>query len=1163
MANKEANLYFALIGGFKDSKGPNTLIDHPILKLANEGIDALNERYALDGTNIFYFYHRKNVLNEIDQSWTGWERKRGALMEFNDLLLGSKDTSFIYHENNHLIHAQIKYIITLDADTVLPLGMAKKMIGTMAHPLNLPVIDEERKVVVEGHGLMQPRISFDMDSSNKSIFSRIYTGQEGMDPYASAISDVYQDLFDEGIFTGKGIYDLKVFRDILQNVVPENAVLSHDLLEGSYVRAALVSDLELVDSYPTKYNAYVARLHRWIRGDWQLIPWLSRTVVNKSKEIITNPLSYISLWKIADNLRRSLVAPSLMLLIVLGMSLLPGSVYFWMGCVAVVICLPLIINVVEQITGDGLKMRKTKRHISGFFGLKASLFQLLLTTIFLSFQAAMIINAISITLVRVLITKKKMLEWVTSDDAEKMQSSSLKSYISSMGISSLFGLPIVALTYVFKPESLGFSLIFLILWGIAPFVAYYISKNKDTIKEVLSAEELKDLRQTARKTWRYFEEFANEKNNHLAPDNYQEEPYRGIAYRTSPTNIGLGLMATLTARDFGYIGLEEMVNKLDKTLITIEKMDKWHGHLYNWYDTRSLEPLKPRYISTVDSGNFVCYLMTLRQGLKEYYKRPLMDEAFVRGIQDTIACGLEENASFPEAFSGLEQMGDAETLSLVSWNKNISKLLMSSDLEQVNIKPWKYKTERMLKAYMSEVATFMPWVELLDAIPKALYFNTNNFKGTEFIELLDKNIAWNALTAHCRVISEKAEGIMEELKGATETEFLELGTWMQELMVRVGSAQGTIAKFINRYEQLIQRVDQLSEATRFAPLYEEKRQLFSIGFNLEDNRLSNSYYDLLASEARQTSYIAIARGEVPVKHWYMLGRSLTIVDRYKGLVSWSGTMFEYLMPLLLMRSYKNTLLDETYSFVIKSQKKYGKERNMPWGASESAFSVLDINLDYQYKAIGVPWLGLKRGLIDDAVVAPYASFLALLVSPLDSYKNIVHLKKEGLEGSYGYYEAADYTPERMEPNQEKIIIKSYMAHHQGMSLLALNNYLNTSNMQYRFARDPYVKAARLLLQEKVPTNVVFTKENKEKIIPFKGYVYRDGGSYREFHEPNVILPKAHVLSNGYYSLVTTDKGTGYSRTKHYAINRWREEAILDRHGMFFYIKNKETNETWS
>lgn len=1163
LANKEKNLYFALIGGFKDSDCASDLEENPILQKAQKGIDDLNRRYGLEGVDIFYFFHRKNTYNEIDQTWTGWERKRGALMEFNDLLLGAKDTSFIYHEAQHLARGQIKYIITLDADTQLPLGMAKKMIGTMAHPYNLPVVDPKRKVVVEGHGLMQPKISFDMDSSNLSVFSRIYTGQEGMDPYASAISDVYQDLFGEGIFTGKGIYDLRVFRDILKDVVPENAVLSHDLLEGSYVRAALVSDLELVDSYPTKYNAYMARLYRWIRGDWQLIPWLGKTVYNKSRDIIANPLSYISIWKIADNLRRSLIAPSLMLLIVISLLFMPGNVYFWLGFVALVILQPLIINLLEQTISNGLKLRVSRRHITGFFGLKASLFQLLLTSIFLSYQASMILNAILVTLIRVLITKKKMLEWITSDDAEKMQSSSLKSYLSSMGLSALLGFPLAGLTYLYRPENFTASLMFLLIWAVAPFIAYFISKGKGKTLEALSQDELQDLRQIARKTWRYFEEFSNKKNNYLAPDNYQEEPYRGIAYRTSPTNIGMGLMATLTARDLGYIGLEETLAQLERTMGTISKLEKWHGHLFNWYDTRTLEPLKPRYISTVDSGNLVCYLMTLRQGLKEYGKRPLIDLSLMRGIEDTYACAVERNAPFFEE-EDRQRMTMAEgVLSLSAWKKTLESALENPKNKEIQKDAWKYKLEHAIREHLKELFSFTPWIEPLERVPKVLYSEPFMSLGTEWTSLLDSPPSVKTYKAHCDDIALKGEVLLNLIDNCQTVDCLALTPWVEDVMENVEKGQAFMLSFTRRYEALLETIHQMAEDTHFKPLYEKKRQLFSIGFNLEDNRLSNSYYDLLASEARQTSYIAIARGEVESKHWNVLGRSLTVVDRYKGLVSWSGTMFEYLMPLILMKNYKNTLLDETYSFVVKSQQKYGKERHMPWGASESGFGSMDMHLDYQYKAIGVPWLGLKRGLIEDAVTAPYATFLALLVHPLEAYRNVQYLKREGLEGDYGYYEAADYTPERLDPGQVKIIVKSFMAHHQGMSLLALNNYLNDNILQRRFSADPYVHASRLLLQEKVPTNIVYTKESKEKIMPFKGVLYHDKGSYRHFFEPNKNLSKAHVLSNGYYSVVTTDKGTGYSRTKHYAITRWHEDAITDGYGMFFYIKNKDTGESWS
>lgn len=1162
LANCEENLYFALIGAFSDSKGPSTSDDNHILQKAFEGIKALNLKYAKEEQDIFYYYHRNRKLNENDNIWIGWERKRGALMEFNEMLLGSQKTSFSFSSNEKL-PAHIKYIITLDADTVLPLGMAKKMIGTMAHPLNMPVIDPDKRIVVEGYGLMQPRIFFDMDSSNRSIFSRIHTGQEGIDPYASAISDVYQDLFGEGIYTGKGIYDLRVFHHVLKDIVPENTVLSHDLLEGSYVRAALVTDLELVDSYPSKYNSFIARLYRWTRGDWQLTPWLGRKIYNKNNELIANPLSYISIWKMVDNLRRSLVAPAIMVLILLGFSILPGSSFFWAGVGITVLGIPFLINLWVQVSTSGLKPNKIKRHIQGFFGLKASFFQFLLAIVFLPYQSIIMLDAISVTLIRVLITKKNMLEWVTSADAGKVQSNSLKSYLSTMGLSSLVGLPIVALAYVFKPESLYFSFIFLVVWGMAPFIAYFISKESKVEEDFLKTEDLLELSRIARKTWRYFEEFSNAKNNYLTPDNFQEKHHRRIAHRTSPTDIGLGLLGSLSGRDMGYTGILETFDSITKTVTTIEKMEKWNGHLYNWYDTRTLEPLKPLYVSTVDSGNFVCYLITLVQGLRDYYSRPLVDIVFVKGIIDTLRNGLEDGEDLPLEFTYFDFMDNEDKINLQLWDKALGELLEGSVVANIKKKAWKSKVKHMAGMLKKEIRDFTPWVYMADTIPKEMLSNELVEKTNALLGILKTNVDLKDIAMFGRSALEHVDNLIEDTKKIEGKSFEKGLAWLNELRGNVIQSNVFSMKFLERYNQLIERINNLSMNTQFTFLYDDRRELFSIGYNSEANRLTNSYYDLLASEARQTSYIAIARGEVPLTHWFRLGRALTVVDHYKGLVSWNGTMFEYLMPLLIMKSYKNTLLDETYSFVIKSQKKFGKQRGIPWGTSESAFNSLGINLDYQYKAFGVPWLGLKRGLIEDAVIAPYATFLALMVKPFDAYKNIEFLKTEGLEGHYGYYEAVDYTQERLSFGSKRGIIKSYMGHHQGMSLLAINNYLNKNTMQKRFSADPYVKAARLLLQEKVPLNVVFIKENNEKIIPVEDTVYWDKGSYRRFTKPNDVLPKVHILSNGNYTVMTTDKGTGYSRSKTAAISRWREDPILDNYGMFFYVKNIERNLNWS
>ncbi len=1162
LANREKNLYFALLGMFSDAKKPSKENDTNILHAASEGIKALNLKYAKDGKDLFYFYHRLRKFNEKDNQWIGWERKRGALMEFNEMLLGSQETSLIFYSNGKLPAENIKYVITLDADTILPFGMAKKMIGAMAHPLNMPVIDRNKGIVTEGYGIMQPRVSFDIESANRSIFSRIYTGQEGMDPYACAISDVYQDLFGEGIFTGKGIYDLKTFQTVLKDAIPENAILSHDLLEGSYVRAALVTDLELVDSYPTKYNSFMARLHRWIRGDWQLLPWLRRSVYNQNNKRIRNPLSYVSIWKIADNLRRSLIAPSVLFLFLLGFSILPGNGNFWAGFAIIALGLPLVLNFLEQIRRR-IKYDKIKRYMPGFFGIKSSLFQFILSITFLPYQSIRVLDAILVTLFRVLISKRHMLEWVTSADVERTQSGSLKSYLSSIGGSIIIGFIAAAFAFYYKPEGLIFSLILFAFWATSPFIAYHISKDDNKEQEKLKQKDLMELGKITRRTWRYFEEFINAKNNYLVPDNFQEDPPRGIAYRSSPTNIGLGLLASISGRDMGYIGIKETVDSISKTVTTIEKMEKWNGHLFNWYDTRTLEPLHPLYVSTVDSGNFVCYLITLAEGLKDYFSKPLVDAVFVRGIKDTLGNGLEDGELLPPEISCFKFMEKADKIDLMLWNKALDELIEGNLITNIKRPIWRTKVERMGRLFKEELNSFTPWVPLIESMPEALHHDALTEETNQLLSLLKTNLSLDEIASTNKGILRQIDKITKATVKVKGADFEEGFAWMNRIIEAVLESNQFCQEFISRYQQLIKRIETLSSDISFNPLYNEGRQLFSIGYNVDEKKLTNSYYDLLASEARQASYIAIARGEVPSKHWFTLGRLLTVVDHYKGLVSWSGTMFEYLMPLLLMKSYKNTLLDETYSFVIKSQQKYGKVRRMPWGVSESSFHSLDINLDYQYKAIGVPWLGLKRGLIEDAVTSPYSTFMALMVSPEEAFENIKYLKEEGLEGPYGFYEAADYTPERMNFQSQKVIIKSFMAHHEGMSLLALNNYLNHNIMQSRFSADPSVKAAKLLLQEKVPVNILFTKDNKEKIVTSKAKIYRDKGAYRKFTAPDFELPKVHVLSNGNYSVMLTDKGTGYSRNKTVDISRWREDPVLDGYGMFFYIKNITENQYWS
>ncbi len=1167
LSNRDNHLYFALIGGFMDADRPDPQHDRHIVEAALSGVRELNRKYSGAGPDKFYYFQRENQFNENHNKWIGWERKRGALMEFNELLLGSRDTSFTYVSCKEPPFAKVRYIITLDSDTILPMGMARKMIGTMAHPLNRPVIDKSRGIVVEGYGLMQPRIDAEVESSNKSLFSRIFTAQEGLDPYANAISDVYQDLFGEGIYTGKGIYDLAVFHSVLKNAVPDNTILSHDLMEGSYVRTGLVTDLKLVDSHPSRYNAYAARQYRWVRGDWQLLPLLFGKIADFFLHTVNNPLSLLSRWKIFDNLRRSLVSPSLMLLAALGFCILPGSSLVWLAFFLLAMAFPFIIAVTGSLFSGRIGTRGVKRYMPVMVGVKASFLQGFLLLAFLPHQAWSMISAISVTWVRVVITKKNLLLWVTSADIEKRQKNTIGSYMGSMGASYVAALSILGLTITFRPDMVFFYLPLFLLWMSAPSLAFRISQEITAPPLNLPEEELQELGRIARKTWRYFEEFTDARSHFLAPDNHQIDPPRETAYRTSPTNIGLGLMAILSARDFGFIGTSEMTDLVVKTISNMERLDKWNGHLFNWYDTRTTKPLKPGYISTVDSGNLACYLMVLEQGLKEHLHGPIVDGRFTSGLRDTLHCAGKTGVEVFSAISAKFSLPGQAPVDLMQWSRTLLALTDDPWLDAVGSAVWKAKVSHSLRMCRKEMLEWMPAIEWIDRIPD-IFRQHRSYAGIlpalhEMLQLPGKTMSLSELPLIWQEAAERVRGMADELRNHAGDEALEGVTWLEHLERILMKSSEATEQAKAKVEVLITRVRALADAMKFAPLYDAKKQLFSIGLTPEDNKLTNSYYDLLASEARQTSYLAIARGEIPAAHWTRMGRVLTVVEGYKGLISWTGTMFEYLMPLLIMKRYDNTLLDETYSFVIRSQKKYGRQRNMPWGTSESGFNSIDASLDYQYKAIGVPWLGLKRGLIEDAVAAPYATFLALMVDPAGAVRNIELLKREGLDGPYGLYEAADYTPERLPHDAKRAVVKSFMAHHQGMSLMALDNFLHDNIMQERFHADPAIHAARLLLQEKIPTNLLFTKETKEKVIPFKEAVSKETSPVRHFTQIDPVLPKSHILSNGNYSILLTDRGTGYSKNKMMAITRWRSDSTLDPYGMFFYLRNTGTGKVWS
>lgn len=990
LSNREENIYFGIVGDFKDGDSEVIESDEEILNKGIEMAQKLNDKYG-KGKEIFYYLHRKRIHSKTQDKWMGWERKRGALVELNEILLGGKNTSFNTISGDITkIQGKISYVLTLDADTKLPIDGAKKLIGTIAHPLNRAVVDEERNRVIEGYGIIQPRMLIDIESSNKSLFTRIFAGVGGIDPYSTATFDIYQDLFGEGIFTGKGIYDLKAFQKCLATI-PENAVLSHDLLEGSYIRAGLATDIGLVDGYPEKYSSYIMRQHRWVRGDWQLIRWL--------KKPYSNHINSLSKWKILDNMRRSLLPIFLLLTFILGLSLFPGNTSIWLSLSMVTLFLPIINMGLDTILYKRFKMQKVKLNGDLILGYKTYLYQGILSLMFLPHEARMMLDAIGRTIYRVFVSNKNLLEWTTAFDMEKRLDNSLSSYMKRMNENIIVSLLLLILTYLFNPNRLWISGVIALLWLVGPLVAYNISKEDVETMEV-DGENLKLLYEIGRKTWEYYQTFTDEKNNYLPPDNFQEYPYNGVANRTSPTNIGFYLLAILSSRDLGFITTGEMVDLVGLTINTMEKMEKWEGHLYNWYNTETLEPLMPVFVSTVDSGNLISYLIVLKEGLKEYVIGPLAD----------------------------------------------------SELDE----------ELVLKAM-----------------------------------------------------------------------------------------------------DLIDRIEGLIDATKFYPLYDATKDLFYIGYDVGENRPLKSYYDLLASEARISSYIAISRREVPLEHWNRLGKSLIMENGYISLASWSGTMFEYLMPTLVLRNYKNTLLDETYKTSIRIQRIYGNYHNIPWGISESGFFAFDSQLNYQYKAFGVPALGFKRGLKDELVVSPYSTFLALKFDYKEAFKNISKLEKEGLEGPYGFYEAIDYTDWRLPIHMDRGIVKSYMSHHQGMIFIAINNFINKDIMIDRFHRDPQMRCGELLLQEKIPINPIISKEKESleeiRVIPKKELQWKS----RVYSKEHLSKIKCHMLSSSTYSVMINNRGEGFSKDQDIFINRWRKDYLSTPYGQFIYIKDVANNGIWS
>ncbi len=1156
LANRDQCLHFALLTDFRDAPVETLPGDQSLLQRARDGVGMLNRKYPSAGQDVFFLFHRPRRWNAGEAQWMGYERKRGKLMEFNALLRGGSGACFSSVVGDTGILSAIKYVITLDTDTQLPRDAARQLVGTLAHPLNRARFDEARGIVSEGYGILQPRLGVSLPGARRSWFVRLFSGDVGIDPYTREVSDVYQDVFREGSFIGKGIYEVDAFQRAMHGRFPENSVLSHDLLEACHARSALVSDVELYEEYPSRYNVDVDRRHRWIRGDWQIAQWLLPRVPGSDARRIANPLSVLSQWKIFDNLRRSLVPVALLLLILGNWLLLPELGGLGLLLVISIVALPgLLATLVELFRKSAdLPWMMHLRGLTGSCG--RQLGRILLTLAFLPYDAYISLDAIGRTLLRLLVTHKRLLEWQTAGDSERTTRADLRGFYAAMWIA-----PVVAVAteiFLFRTHHapLSLALPLLGLWFAAPWIAWWISQPIEVLAPALTSGQLDFLGRTARKTWHFFETFVTAQENWLPPDNFQEVPVPAIATRTSPTNMGLALLANLAAWDFGYLSTGGLMRRTKDTLAAMQRLERHRGHFYNWYETRTLRPLLPLYVSSVDSGNLAGHLLTLASGLREQNAEKTISLRIVAGLRDTVrilgelardnpelarldAELAQTPASLPALFALLKMAAERAN--------TIAAALDGADAE---LKNWAQTLKRNCDEQLEEILFIAPWLALPVSHFTEKFSQFDNAPTLLEVSKFDQSL--------CPAVDAAWQDIAAASAGSREAEQSQLA----ELSRCLRTAGEHARERLLALEALALQCEELA-AMDFTLLFDTSRDLFSTGFNVAERRCDASFYDLLASEARLCGYVAIALGQVPEKHWFSMGRLLVAARGAPMLVSWSGSMFEYLMPLLVMPNYENTLLDRTCKSAVQQQIKYGEMRGVPWGISESCYNRTDVHLNYQYRAFGVPGLGLKRGLAEDLVIAPYASALALMVAPVEACKNLQRLAGEGRAGAYGFYEAVDYTPTRLPPNKTSAAIQNFMAHHQGMSLLALVNLLRDYPMQRRFMACPLLKAADLLLQERVPktaANVLTEDLQLEESRAFSG---NGEAVMRIFTNPTPPAPEVHLLSNGRYHVVISSAGGGYSRWRELAVTRWREDATRDCWGAFVYLRDMATGDFWS
>jgi cyclic beta-1,2-glucan synthetase len=1106
LSNPAGAIHFALLSDWTDAPAESMPEDAALLATAVEGIARLNRRYpAEEGVDRFILLHRRRGWNEAQRSWIGWERKRGKLHELNHLLRGSTDTTFVAVPGAaRPLPADVRYVVTLDSDTRLPRDAIVRLVGKMAHPLNRPRFDAVRGRVVEGYGVLQPRVTPSLPvGAEGSRFQRVFSNNSGIDPYASAVSDVYQDLFGEGSYSGKGIYDIDAFEASLHGRVPDSTMLSHDLFEGTFARSGLASDIEVVEEFPARYDVAAARQHRWARGDWQLLPWMLGLVKETVPRRRAGFLPAIGFWKIFDNLRRTLSAPAAVLSLLAGWMLPLPAALVWTGFVVMAVALPTLLPAIAALFPRHAKIT-TRSHLDALWSdVVSAAQQTALLVVFLAHHAWLMADAIGRTLFRLAVSHRRLLEWITAAQSKQSLRAGWPGLYGKMAGSVVVALVVACVVWLAGAAAMPVAAPFVLAWLLAPAVAHWVSRPpRDAGSLRIKPAEAASLRLIARQTWRFFETFVTEADNMLPPDNFQEAPTPVVAHRTSPTNLGLLLLSTAAAREFGWIGTAEAVERLEATLATMERLQRFRGHFFNWYDTTDLRALEPRYVSTVDSGNLAGHLIALANACGAWRIRGAAQPDGARGASDSLDLARE----------ALTALSDDRRTHLVTR----PELVRAFDEFAAALS----KSPLRLEAALSLAETAVDLARTL-ASERA---DPESVDMLFWIEAAHRTVA-----SHHR--DARADGMTDDLD--------------RRLLTIETSARA------------------MASAMEFDFLFDERRRLLSIGFLVAEDRLDLNCYDLLASEARLASFVAIAAGDIPARHWFRLGREVTPVAHSAALVSWSGSMFEYLMPSLVMRAPFGSLLEKTNRLVVRRQIQYATDLGLPWGISESAYNARDKEFTYQYSNFGVPGLGFKRGLSENLVIAPYATGLAAMVDPAAAAANFERLAAVGARGRYGFYEALDFTPSRLPDGERRAIVLAYMAHHQGMTVVAIANALLDGVMRSRFHAEPGVQATELLLQERAPRDVAVAHPRAEEVGASALVKDVEPALVRRLRNPHAASPSVHLLSNGRYSVMLTAAGSGYSQWGTQAVTRWREDTTRDDWGSYVFLRDVETGAVWS